>query len=125
LIGPWEGLPGKARFQYGPWYRVDASPVHVAALRRAAALVPPGAAVTSTNKVGGHLSARRYVYSVPVIRRAKWMVLDARDPWLPRAGLMILARDPARFSVFVARIERSPSWHEVFREDGVLVFKRT
>ena len=43
------------------------SAARVAALADAVALVPAGAPVTASNTVGGHLSARRYVYSVPLL----------------------------------------------------------
>ena len=46
------------------------------ALRSAVELVPGGAAVSATNLAGSHLSARRYVYSAPVLGRAEWVVLD-------------------------------------------------
>ena len=55
----------------------------VRTLDRAVALVPEDAPVSATNRVGSHLSARRYIYSVPVVRRAEWIVLEMTDTWVP------------------------------------------
>jgi uncharacterized membrane protein len=121
VVGAWARAVGRVPFGSGS----GPPATHVAALRDAVALVPPGAPVASTNKAGGHLSARRYVYSVPVVGRAQWMVVDTRDPWLVSRDSPLLTKHPARLRAFVAQIARSPSWHEVFREDGVLVFRRT
>ena len=76
-----------------------------AALAEAVALVPAGAPVTASNTVGSHLSARRYIYSVPLLRRADVGRVDRADPWVvtprladphpaSRAGAGL--RDPAR-----------------------------
>ena len=56
---------------------------HVAAERRAVALVPRTAAVSVTNHLGSHLAARRFLYVFPVIGRATWIVVDKQDQDLP------------------------------------------
>ena len=116
----------------GPWPRtlLDASgwdplrfdPARVRVLERAVALVPDDAPVSSTNRVGSHLSARRYYYSVPVLGRAEWIVLEADDAWLPQSvgGY----HDRPRLQAFLTQVEKSPQWRLVFRKDDVYVFRR-
>ena len=96
---------------------------HVDALRAALALVPDGAPVTSTNAVGATLSARRYVYSVPMLGHSQWAVLDMRNAWMwdgRRGG----ATYPERLTAFRESLAQSPVWKKVFDEDDVLVFRR-
>jgi uncharacterized membrane protein len=84
----------------------------------ALSLIPTGAAVASTNELGGHLSERRRVFSVPVVAEASWIVVDRRDPTL------VDQRDPDGFARFLRSIEHAPSWRRVFASEGVLVFRR-
>jgi uncharacterized membrane protein len=116
VAGPWPWAPGTPA-----WYREGARPEHVSALQEAVDLVPAGAAVSTTSAAGGKLSARRYVYSVPVTGRARWIVLDSHDAWIPRA--MAGSSDPARLRAFRSRLESSPRWQKVFDRDGVSVFR--
>ena len=116
----------------GPWPRtlLDASgwdplrfdPARVRVLEHAVAIVPDDAAVSSTNRVGSHLSARRHYYSVPVLGRAEWIVLEADDAWLPQSvgGY----HDRPRLQAFLTQVEKSPQWRLVFRKDDVYVFRR-
>ena len=90
----------------------------------AVALVPDDAAVSSTNKVGSHLSARQYYYSVPVLGRARWIVLDTQDPYVATPVFPVLARSPRTLDAFARRIARDARWHEVYAQDGVLVFRK-
>jgi uncharacterized membrane protein len=118
LAGPLPGGLVRHGFETGrhvPAARADA-------LREAVALVPDGEPVTSTNAVGASLSARRYVYSVPVIRRAGWAVVDRWNPWMsgPRGrGLY-----PARLKRFVDRLQHDADWATVFDREGVIVLRR-
>jgi uncharacterized membrane protein len=117
----------------GPWARVvDATPLggrpHLAAARidalaDAVAAIPDGAPVTVSNSVGAHLSARRYVYSVPDVHRASWVVIDLRDPWVVRRDSPILTRHPEVVRALASRLERDPAWTKVFEREGVLVFR--
>jgi hypothetical protein len=101
---------------------LDTAPRHIRALQRAVALVPDDAPVSATNRAGAHLSARRYVYSVPVVGRAEWIVMDVADAWVPHAfGGRV---DPGAVRDFRRSIERSPEWRTVLEEDGVLVFRK-
>jgi hypothetical protein len=120
-IGPLPGALAPADI----WYQEPVPPQHVAALREGIALVPDDVPVSATNKAGSHLSARRYIYSVPVVGRAEWMLLDSRDPWLIADPGQLAPRDrPDVLRAFVQRIERDPAWEPIFSKDGVLVFRR-
>jgi uncharacterized membrane protein len=120
-LGPWPGTP----IRLSLWYQADVAPEHLTALRDAAALVPSGAPVSATNKVGSHLAARRYLFTAPVVGRARWIVLDSQDPWLVDPRVPFLLERPKALKAFRDRIERSSDWSKVFDEDGVLVFERT
>jgi uncharacterized membrane protein len=118
LFGPWPHSPFAADGRFRPVL----SPRHVDALRDAVALVPSDAPVSSTNGLGSHLSARRYVYSAPVLGRSSWVVVDRSDPWVPAAADGRL--QPETLQAMVSRLKRSPSWSKVLDRDGVLVFRR-
>ena len=118
----------------GPWPRaVGAIPLggrepipaaRAEALRDALALVPADAPVTSSNLVGAHLSARRYVYSVPVLGRAEWAVVDTSEPWVVTPDSPILTQDEEGVRAFVDRLDRDPAWSLVFEREGVVVLRR-
>jgi len=118
----------------GPWPRViDVKPLggrttltaeHVAALSDAVALVPEGAPVSASNPAGAHLSARRHIYSIPLLERAEWVVVDLDDPWVVRPDSPILNHHPEVVRAFATRLERDPRWRKAFERDRVLVFRR-
>jgi hypothetical protein len=120
VVSPWPRLVGEAPLGG----RKTASPAHVEALSAAVALVPAGAPVSASNPVGAHLSGRRYVYSVPNLGRAEWVVVDRRDPWVVRPDSPILTRHPKVVTRFVAGLEADPAWKKVFERDDVFVFTR-
>jgi hypothetical protein len=92
---------------------------HDAAARRAVALVPDGAPVSATNSLGAHLSARKRIFSFPVLAEAEWVVVDERR-------LTFLdSLQPDRSRPTLAALRRDPRWRQVFAEDGVLVFRRS
>ena len=96
---------------------VDAGP-HDAAARRALAIVPEDAAVSATNALGAHLSARRRILSFPVLREAEWVAVDT-------TRLTFLdSLKPERSRRPLAALRRDPAWQLVFEEDGILVFRR-
>ena len=103
----------------GPVGRIDveAGP-HDAAARRAVALVPEEAAVSATNALGAHLSARRRIFSFPTLREATWVAVDTR-----RLTFLDSLR-PERARRPLAELRRDPRWRLVFAEDGILVFRR-
>jgi uncharacterized membrane protein len=90
---------------------------HVAA--RAVDLVPPDAAVSSTNGLGAHLSARRRVFSFPVVREADWVAVDLR-----RASYLDRRSAPSTTAVPLAELLRSGGWETVLEEDGIFVLRR-
>jgi uncharacterized membrane protein len=109
---------------------------YLAAERHAVALVPTSAAVSTTNHLGVHLSARSRVYVFPVLGKADWVVVESRDAWLPalpwlrsREGLDVGAHDlywqPRLMRRTVRTLERSPDWDTVFESQGIAVFRRT
>jgi uncharacterized membrane protein len=103
----------------GPLGRVNlTADEHDAAARRALAVVPDGVPVSATNALGAHLSDRRRIFSFPLLREAKWAVVDERR-------LTFLdSLKPGRSKAALAKLRRDPSWSRVFARDGVLVFRR-
>jgi len=121
VVGPWPRAIGVKPLGG----RTTLTAEHVAALSEAVALVPDGAPVSASNPAGAHLSARRYVYSVPLLERAEWVVVDLDDPWVVRPDSPILNRHPEVVRAFAKRLESDPAWRKVFERDRVLVFRRT
>jgi uncharacterized membrane protein len=119
-VAPWPRAVGKAPLGG----RKTLTSEHVDALTAAVALVPDGVPVSLSNLVGAHLSDRRYVYSVPNLGRADWVVVDRRDPWVVRPDSPILTRHPKVVARLVAGLEADPAWRKVFERDDVFVFTR-
>jgi uncharacterized membrane protein len=125
---------GTLALAVAPWPRaVGAVPLggretpsasRVRALTDAVALVPADVAVSASNNAGGHLSDRQYVYSIPVLGRAEWVVIDRRDPWVVRRDSPILTRHPKVVRALALRLERDPQWTRVFEQEGVVVFRK-
>jgi hypothetical protein len=121
FAGPWRWAPRAVDL----WYQDPVPQVHVDALRDAVALVPDDAPVSATNKAGSHLAARRYIYAVPVLGRARWILLDTRDQWVVLSSSSLTpSLDPELLRAFRRRIEQNSNWAAVFDRDGVLVFRR-
>jgi uncharacterized membrane protein len=119
IFGPW-GLAAVPL-----WHQTDVSPRHVVALDRAVAAIPDEAPVSASNRVGGHLAARRYLYLLPMVGRAEWIVLDTHDLWLPDDELPVLdERTPAELDALRRKLEGDPVWARVYAEDGVYVFRK-
>jgi len=119
VVGPWPRAVGATPLGG----RASLSEGKIEALRDALALVPDGAPVTSSNEVGAHLSARRQVYSVPVLGDAQWVVVDLDEPWVTRLDSPILTSDPEVVLAFAERLKHDPAWSTVFDREGVLVFR--
>jgi uncharacterized membrane protein len=121
FVGPWARAVGMTPLGG----RQNVAPERVDALSAAIALVPEDAAVTVSNVVGAHLSARRYVYSVPTLRpRVTWVVVDRSDPWVVSRESPILTNHPEVVSAFVGRLDEDASWRRVFDRAGVTVYER-
>jgi uncharacterized membrane protein len=83
---------------------------------RALAVVPSGVPVSASNQLATYLSARRYVYIFPVVRSARWIVIDGSDSTYA---------DAKGYRRAVRKTETRPGWKLVYAERGVLVFHRT
>jgi hypothetical protein len=91
---------------------------HSRAMARAVALIPDDVPVSAGNLLGSHLSERERVYTFPVIRDARWIVVDAKRPYLADRLL------PAAHAVELALLAARPDVRRVFHEDGVSVYRR-
>jgi hypothetical protein len=94
-----------------------ALPSNTDRLARAGAvnLIPSGVAVSASNYLAAHLSARRHIYIFPVVREARWVVVDPYDQTQDQFP---------GFKPGIRRIERNPGWRLVYSLKGVLVFER-
>jgi uncharacterized membrane protein len=119
VLGPWPGARGASTLDLGP----DVPASRANALRAAVALIPGDARVSATSRVGSHLSGRRYFYSVPLVERSEWIVLDTQDPWIQGSDSQPARFDPAVGSKFKERIRSSSEWKQVFGREGVYVFQ--
>ena len=120
VVGPWAraiGVPPLGARPTLPAARVDA-------LSDALALVPDGVPVSISNTAGSHLSARRYVFSIPNLGRAEWVVVDRGDPWVVSMDSPILTNHPEVVEELAAKLERDRSWRKVFEREGVIVFRK-
>lgn len=111
----WRHLP------YGQ--RVGSSQYRITARTHAAAAairrVPAGVPVSASNTLGAHLSGRRRVFSFPMLREARWVVVDTlRMTYLDDN----VAR--ARGLRALRRLRRDPRWHVVFARKHILVLHR-
>jgi uncharacterized membrane protein len=100
--------------------RPDRISDHDRIAQRAVELVPAEAAVSSTNGLGAHLSARRRIFSFPVIEEAEWVVVDLR-----RASYLDRRSAPSTTAVPLARLRQSGAWETVLEDDGIFVLRRT
>jgi uncharacterized membrane protein len=86
----------------------------------AISLVPAQAPISASNTIGAHVSARRRVFSFPLLREARWIVVDTLrmsygDDNLAHAkGLQALRR-----------LRLDPDWHVVFVRKGIVVLHRS
>jgi uncharacterized membrane protein len=91
---------------------------HDRVAERALRLVPKGAAVTATNTLGAHLSARRRILSFPKLAGATWALADETK----LSYLDSNRKRPARAAL--SSLRRNHAWRLVFERDGILVFRR-
>jgi uncharacterized membrane protein len=117
-LGPlpwWGAIPAVGSDARTEQYRVTD---HSHAMARAVALIPDDVPVSAGNLLGSHLSERERVYTFPVIRDARWIVVDAKRPYL--ADRLLPAAHAVELSLLAAR----PDVRRVFHEDGVSVYRR-
>ena len=117
LLGPipvWRSLPGGSTLQ--------ATSAQVSRHDRIAAgqlkLIPAGAAVTATNALGAHLSARRRIFSFPYLRGADWVIVDEQKPSLGDHN------DKQGGLKGIEQLRRDRRFRLVSAVDGVLIFRR-
>jgi uncharacterized membrane protein len=82
----------------------------------AIAAIPSDARVSASNRLGSHLSGRRYIYIFPKVGSARWIVADRNDKTYLHFG--------GAFKRAIVRYESSPEWHTVFSSDGVVVLRK-
>jgi uncharacterized membrane protein len=84
---------------------------------KAAALkfVPVRVPVAASNQLGTYLSARRYTYTLPIVGKARWAVIDPGDPSYA---------DKAGYQAFVRKLERNKAWRLVFASHGIEVLHK-
>ena len=80
--------------------------------------------MATSNPAGGHLSGRRYVYTVPLLGKAEWVVIDLDDPWVTSVASPILTRHPKVVRRFARQLESDSTWTKVFERNRVLVFRK-
>ena len=78
-------------------------------------LIPSGVPVSASNQLAGHLSERRYIYTFPSVRRARWIVVDINDPTLTYLH---------GFKRHVRQYESDKAWRIVYSSHGVAVLHR-
>jgi uncharacterized membrane protein len=107
----------------GPLWSGELAPKRVSAhdrvATRAVSLIPSDAAVSATNGLGSHLSARRRSFSFPVIEDADWIAVD-----LERASYLDRRSSASTAAVPLARLLQSGDWSTVLDEDGIVVLRR-
>jgi uncharacterized membrane protein len=110
----WESVP------YGNTFGKNKTKVtdHDEITAKAVSLIPAGAAVSATNTLGAHLSARRRIFSFPRLADASWVAIDETNGSYNDGSAPL----PMENDVMVMR--RNPAWRLVFEQDGVLVFRR-
>ena len=117
LLGPvplWRYFPGGEQLQA---HAADVTE-HDRIAARALRLIPPRAAVSATNSLGAHLSARRRVLSFPFLQDAQWVAADETAPgYADRLA-------PLPTAVQLSWLRRNPEWRLVFERDGILIFHR-
>jgi uncharacterized membrane protein len=105
---------------YSPIYygasdvRALGSPL-VAAKDHALDLIPAGVPVSASNELGGHLAARRYIYTLPKVVRARWIIADINDATYA---------DAAGYKRVVRKYESAKDWRIVFSSHGVTVLRK-
>ena len=65
-----------------------------------------------------------YIYSVPMLGGATWVVVDRADPWVVSRDSPILTNHPEVVRAFVGEAGRGRRWRRVFDRAGVAVFER-
>jgi uncharacterized membrane protein len=81
----------------------------------ALALIPAGDPVSASNQLGGHLSERRYSYSFPYVRSARWIIVDRNDQTYG---------DVSGFRKYIRKYQADPHWRTVYASRGITVLRK-
>ena len=110
----WESVP------YGNTFGKNKTKItdHDGITAKAVSLIPAGAAVSATNTLGAHLSARRRIFSFPRLADATWVAVDEQRP-----SYRDQADAPGPFGRAFAALRASGRYRVVFDEDGIVVLR--
>jgi uncharacterized membrane protein len=86
------------------------------ATRQAINLITEGARVSATNRLGGYLSERRYIYTFPRVRQSQWIIVDVADP-TPYGDIPSLRRHLRKY-------ESNREWQIAFSSGGIVVLHK-
>lgn len=95
-----------------------------AAETRALELIPAGAPVSASNVLGGYLSERRYLATFPYVRRAQWIVVDAKDPSYSTTDRAHSSGVYLDFKRTLHKYEADKRWRHVYSSHGIIVLRR-
>jgi len=87
----------------------------VAEKAHAVSLIPTDALVSASNRLGGHLSERRYIYTFPTVGRARWIVVDRNDDTYI---------DAKGYKRVIRKYEATTSWQTVYSSHGIAVLHK-
>jgi uncharacterized membrane protein len=90
------------------------SPMH-AVKAHALDLIPPGVPVSASNQLAGHLSDRRYIYSFPYVRGARWIIFDPNDETYG---------DTKGYKRVIREYTSNKQWRAVYSSHGVTVLRK-
>ena len=117
ITGPLPGLEPlstASKLRVGQYLR----PQGAESIDRAIARVPADAPVSVGNYLGGHLSARRYVATFPVIGQAQFVVVDRRRPTVGfRTDMVAFRRE-------LAALEARPDFRLANVDGDILTYVR-
>jgi uncharacterized membrane protein len=86
-----------------------------AAKAHALHLIPEGVPVSASNQLATYVSARRYVYTFPVNRGARWVIVDRNDDTYSAA---------AGYRRAVRKLGSEPGWKVVYAARGIRVLHK-
>jgi uncharacterized membrane protein len=92
---------------------------HAKVLQAAVAAIPANAVVSANNNAGAQLSARRTIYTFPVISNAEYILVDTTQQWV----FDEIDATGVTYSTVLAQLIKDTSLQRVFGQDGVFVFK--
>jgi hypothetical protein len=71
--------------------------------------------VSASNQLGGHLSERRYSYSFPYVRSARWIIVDRNDETYG---------DVSGFRKYIRKYQSNAHWRTVYSSRGIAVLRK-